>query len=80
MNTSLKLNSNGKVEFTAPAAGMLTLVFAPGNAGNVISLNGTDITLNSTGIVETEVQAGPVTIIKKKSESNLFYISFAAGN
>ncbi len=80
MNKSLKLNSNGKVEFTAPAAGMLTLVFAPGNAGNVISLNGTDITLNSTGIVETEVQAGPVTIIKKKSESNLFYISFAAGN
>lgn len=80
LTKSLKLNSNGKVEFTAPAGGMLTLVFTPQNAGNVISVNGTDITVGATGVVETQIQAGIVTVVKKASESNLFYISFNTGN
>lgn len=76
LTKSFKLNSKGSISFTAPSSGKLTLVFAADNSGNIIKINNESITIGATGIVEMTLPAGEVTIIREKSESNLFYIAF----
>lgn len=76
MTKSFKMNSKGSISFTAPLAGKLTLVFAAENSGNKIKINDEIITLDSTGIIERNLSAGEVTVVREKSESNLFYIAF----
>lgn len=78
LTKSFKMNSKADISFTAPSAGKLTLVFSTENSGKIIDVNGQKITLDATGIVEINLPAGAVKIVRSSGESNLFYMSFAA--
>ncbi len=77
---ALKMDSKGKVTFTAPSKGTLTLVFSPKNAGNTVNVNGTVLTLDASGVITTQLPAGAATIVRQSKESHLYYISFVPEN
>ena len=80
LTQALKMNSKGNVKFTASSAGKVVLVFATSNSGKKISVQGTEYTIGSTGVVEASVKAGSVEIARTSSESYLYYVAYTPEN
>ncbi|MCM1467762.1 MAG: Ig-like domain-containing protein, partial [Alistipes sp.] len=79
LTTALKMDSKGKVSFTAPGPGKLTLVYATANAGVTFYINSDKMTVSSNGVVEYDVAAAGTVEIAKGSgsgEGHLCYIAF----
>ena len=76
LTQALKMNKNGSVKFTAASAGKVVLVFAASNSGKKISVQGTEYTIDSTGVVEASVKAGSVEIVRTSGESYLYYVAY----
>jgi pectate lyase len=78
-STGIKFDSNGKLTFETAVAMTLTLYFATSNSGNTITITsaGTavDYTIPSTGIVTAAIPAGAQQMVRKASESQLYYIA-----
>lgn len=72
----LKMESSTNIKFTAPSDGKLILVFGGSTSavGKGVKVNGTKYTCDNNGIVEIDVKAGLVEIIKGDS-INLFLIN-----
>ena len=74
----LKVSSKAYIKFTAPADGKVTLVFNSSCAGFTVTINGGDpIAIPSDGILTFDVKANTAyEILKKKSESFLYYLVY----
>lgn len=80
LTQALKMNSKGNVKFTAESDGKVVLVFATSNSCKKISVQGTEYTIGSTGVVEASVKAGSVEIARTSGESYLYYVAYTPEN